>query len=84
MHELYTPTPHAAHRMAERNVSADEIANAIGRGIVSVSDRGRACFFDRRTRTVAIVDVRSRAIVTAWRADLPPRNSVASVTSEVG
>lgn len=84
MHEFYQPTEHSLQRAQERNVSDDEIACAIGRGVVSVTDRGRARFFDRRTRTVAIVDVRNRAIVTAWRAEIPPRAGVASMTTGEG
>lgn len=63
---MYTLTYHAAMRIQERQLSAEEMVVAVeGRRIVQYD--GRELIYDPRTRCAVVVDPYSMTILTAFR-----------------
>ena len=63
----YAHTNHLMERMAERNITAEEILCALGRGSIRIIDAALASFYDVASGLVVLVNVEYRRVVTAWR-----------------
>lgn len=64
---MLTLSPHAKTRMAQRAIPLEHIAAALC-GRARPTHMGRIYYYDRRTRTVIVVDPACDAVITVYRA----------------